>query len=76
MPGMRVAKAHLEDIERLKKYLLTNEQRSGRNSRTFPHGWRRVVWAADLLIEQCCDSTEDHLAISPYFQELHVAPEQ
>lgn len=76
MTGMRIAKADVKDIESLKKYLLANEQRSGGRSSRFPHGWRRVVWAADLLIELCCDPTEDVLAKSPYFQEMHVAPEQ
>lgn len=73
---MRVAKADQEDIEALKKYLLRNEQKAGKFSKTFPHGWRRVVWAADILIEDCCDPTESHLAYSPYLEQRHVAPEQ
>ena len=37
--------------------------------------WRRVLWAADLLIEQACDPTEDYLAFYPGMECFHVAPE-
>lgn len=46
--------------------------------RKFAHAscnWRRVVWAADLLIEQACDPTEDYLAFYPGMECFHVAPE-
>jgi hypothetical protein len=38
--------------------------------------WRRVVWGADILIENVCDPMEDHLAFFPGFELFHVAPEQ
>lgn len=38
--------------------------------------WGRVIMAADVLIDNCCDPTEDHLAFYPAFEIFHVAPEQ
>lgn len=38
--------------------------------------WRRVLWGADMLIENVCDPMEDHLAFFPGFELFHVAPEQ
>lgn len=38
--------------------------------------WMRVVLAADLLIDNVCDPTEDHLAFHPSFEQFHVANEQ
>jgi len=38
--------------------------------------WGRVIMAADLLIDNCCDPTESHLAFYPAFEMLHVSPEQ
>lgn len=38
--------------------------------------WRRVVWAADVLIDTFCDPTEDVLASLPGIELFHVAPEQ
>lgn len=73
---MRIAKAKSDDIKMLSQYLLKNEQRSGKNSRQFPHGWRRVIMAAEVLIDNCCDPTEETLQFSPYLEEFHVAPEQ
>ena len=47
--------------------------------RKFAHvscgNWYRVYLAADLLIEQACDPTEDHLAFYPGMECFHVAPE-
>lgn len=37
--------------------------------------WRRVVWGADILIENVCDPTEDHIAFYPGFELFHVSPE-
>lgn len=28
--------------------------------------WRRVVWASDVLIDNCCDPTEDYLKFHPF----------
>lgn len=69
---MRIAKATKEDIEVFKRWLLKREH----TSHSIPNGWRRVVWAADILIDTCCDPTEDTLQWSPYLNEQHVAPEQ
>ena len=38
--------------------------------------WRRVYYAADLLIENFCDPTLDHLSSLPGIELFHVAPEQ
>jgi hypothetical protein len=38
--------------------------------------WGRVIMAADVLIDNCCDPTERHLAFHPSFETFHVAPEQ
>lgn len=38
--------------------------------------WRRVVFGAQILIEDVCDPQESHLAYSPYLEQFHVAPEQ
>jgi hypothetical protein len=38
--------------------------------------WGRVIMAADILIDNCCDPTENHLAFYPAFEMFHVAPEQ
>lgn len=38
--------------------------------------WGRVIMAADVLIDNCCDPTEGHLAFYPAFEMFHVAPEQ
>lgn len=38
--------------------------------------WRRVVWGCEMLVDNCCDPQESHLAFSPYLEEFHVAPEQ
>jgi hypothetical protein len=38
--------------------------------------WRRVYFAADLLIDNVCDPTEDCLAFYPGFNLNHVEPEQ
>lgn len=38
--------------------------------------WRRVVWGADILIDNVCDPMEDHLAFFPGFELFHVSPEQ
>jgi hypothetical protein len=38
--------------------------------------WGRVIMAADVLIDNCCDPTESHLAFYPAFEMFHVAPEQ
>ena len=38
--------------------------------------WGRVVMAAEVLIDNCCDPTESHLAFFPAFEMFHVAPEQ
>lgn len=37
--------------------------------------WGRVVMAADVLIDNCCDPTETHLAFYPGIELFHVAPE-
>lgn len=37
--------------------------------------WRRVHYAADALIDFCCDPTEDHLAMYPGFELFHVSTE-
>lgn len=37
--------------------------------------WRRVFWAADILIDNCCDPTEDCLAYYPGIEIKHVSPE-
>lgn len=37
--------------------------------------WRRVYYAADSLIDFCCDPTEDHLALYPGFELFHVSTE-
>ena len=60
-----MAKASQEDIKALKDYLLKAEQRNGKN---FPHGWRRVVWGCEILIENCCDPSLDYLALKPELQ--------
>jgi hypothetical protein len=38
--------------------------------------WGRVLTAAEVLIDNCCDPTERHLAFYPAFEMFHVAPEQ
>lgn len=38
--------------------------------------WGRVIMAAEVLIDNCCDPTEEHLAFYPAFEMFHVAPEQ
>jgi hypothetical protein len=38
--------------------------------------WKRVIMAADILIDNCCDPTEGHLAFYPGIELFHVAPEQ
>jgi hypothetical protein len=38
--------------------------------------WRRVYYAAEILIENVCDPTESHLAFHPSFETFHVMPEQ
>lgn len=38
--------------------------------------WNRVVMAGDVLIDNVCDPTEDHLAFYPGIELYHVAPEQ
>lgn len=38
--------------------------------------WQRVYWAADILIDNCCDPTEDCLAFYPGYTLNHVEPEQ
>lgn len=38
--------------------------------------WNRVIMAAEVLIDNCCDPTEGHLAFFPAFEMFHVAPEQ
>jgi hypothetical protein len=38
--------------------------------------WNRVIMAADVLIDNCCDPTEDHLEFYPGFELFHVANEQ
>jgi hypothetical protein len=38
--------------------------------------WQRVVMAADILIDNCCDPTVSHLAFYPAFEMFHVSPEQ
>lgn len=73
---MRIAKADKEDIHSLMDYLIRNEKRSGGKHSKFPHGWRRVLMAADVLIDNVCDPTEDVLGYHPSFHQLHVAPEQ
>lgn len=37
--------------------------------------WRRVYWAADILIDNVCDPTESHLAFYPGYDLQHVAAE-
>lgn len=38
--------------------------------------WYRVVLAADVLIDNCCDPTESHLAFHPGIEQSHVDREQ
>lgn len=38
--------------------------------------WNRVIMAADILIDNCCDPTEEHLEFYPGFELFHVSPEQ
>lgn len=38
--------------------------------------WRRVTWAAQILIPEVCDPQKDYLDYSPYLEEFHVANEQ
>ena len=38
--------------------------------------WRRVYWAADLLIDNFCDPTDNCLAPYPGIELFHVANEQ
>ncbi len=38
--------------------------------------WRRVYWAADVLISNCCDPTEDCLEFYPGIEIFNVANEQ
>jgi hypothetical protein len=40
------------------------------------YGWQRVYWAADILIDNVCDPTEDCLAFYPGFNLNHVEAEQ
>jgi hypothetical protein len=70
--GMRMAKASKQDIKALHDYLLKAEQRKARN---FPHGWRRVVWGCDMLIENCCDPNLDYLAFKPELLNKEQSPE-
>lgn len=67
MAGMRMAKPSQADLDALKEYLTKAEKR---NARGFPHGWRRVVWGCDLLIENCCDPNLDYLALKPELANL------
>ena len=30
--------------------------------------WQRVVWAADILIDNCCDPSKSHLDWHPYIE--------
>lgn len=39
-------------------------------------GWRRVYYAAEVLIETCTDPTKDYLDWAPGVEQLHVMPEQ
>lgn len=38
--------------------------------------WNRVIMAADILIDTCCDPQLTYLEWSPYYEQHHVAPEQ
>lgn len=63
--NMRMAKASKEDINKLVDYLTKAESRNAKN---FPHGWRRVVWGCDILIDNCCDPKVNYLALKPELQ--------
>jgi len=38
--------------------------------------WRRVYYAAEVLIETCTDPTKSYLDWAPGIEQLHVMPEQ
>lgn len=38
--------------------------------------WRRVVFAADILIDNVCDESLSYLEYHPSFEQIHVANEQ
>ncbi len=71
----RVAKEEriaLEDVDnRIVMYEFLQEKFNAASC-----NWRRVYYAADILIQNCCDPTEDHLAFYPGFELFHVAAEQ
>lgn len=46
-----------------------------RKFRSASSAWRRVYWAADILIDNVCDPTEDCLAYHPGIEIQHVSPE-
>lgn len=73
---MKICKPTKKEIMDTLKYLQKNEQKASLSSKTFPfRGWL-VILAADILINNFCDPTEDDLAWSPFLEEKHVANEQ
>lgn len=70
---MRIAKPSKEDFDEMLYYFKKQESKG---VKSIPFGWRRVVWAAIILVDECADPTEDHLDWSPYFEKIHVAAEQ
>lgn len=40
------------------------------------HRNMRVIFGYQILLDNACDPTEDHLAFYPGFELFHVAPEQ
>lgn len=68
---MRVAKPSEQDIDEVMTFFKKKEKKQV----LIPYGWRRVVWGAMLVVDDCCDHTEDHLTRCPYLVG-HVSAEQ
>lgn len=70
---MLQAKASERDIQAMIDYFNEKEEE---NEYGMPRGWRRVVFGYTTMFEYCCDPSKSHLALTPYLNEIHVAPEQ
>ena len=63
------------EVEELDNRILLYEWLS-RKFKACSCNWRRVYWAADILLGCATDPTERCLEWAPGIEQLHVAPEQ
>lgn len=82
---MRQAKATEQDVEALRNFFLSLEQRAEEANDVIGkvalanyvikkingniNGWRRVVEGYEVLFENCCDPTLDYLDFKPELKE-------